>query len=150
MVKPKQTEAVRSFLYRYPLLFFLSLIICYSTDKFQIFYCFTGLAFVDIKGLQLEHVINGNNGEMWIRKPRVKTNNMCNIPLLRIPKMLLEKYSNDKGCELTKQLLPVPTNQKMNAYLKEVADICGISKRLTTHCAGHKNFSFALIISSLR
>lgn len=88
-----------------------------------VFCCFTGLAFVDIKGLQLEHVINGNNGEMWIRKPRVKTNNMCNIPLLRIPKMLLEKYSNDKGCELREQLLPVPTNQKMNAYLKETADI---------------------------
>ncbi len=51
--------------------------------------------------------------------------------------MLLEKYTNNKGCELRGQLLPVPTNQKMNAYLKEVADICGINKRLTTHCARH-------------
>lgn len=102
-----------------------------------VFCCFTGLAFVDVKGLQSEHIINGNNGEMWIRKPRVKTNNMCNIPLLKIPKMLLEKYAKDKGCELRGQLLPVPTNQKMNAYLKEVADLCGISKILTTHCARH-------------
>lgn len=101
------------------------------------FCCFTGLAFADIKGLQAEHVIHGNDGEMWIRKPRIKTNNMCNIPRLKIPRMLLEKYSNDKGCELRGQLLPVPTNQKMNAYLKEVADICGINKRLTTHCSRH-------------
>lgn len=108
------------------------------------FCCFTGLAFVDIKGLQAEHVINGNDGEMWIRKPRVKTNNMCNIPLLKIPRMLLEKYSNDKGCGLRGQLLPVPTNQKMNAYLKEVADICGINKRLTTHLARH---SFATSVT---
>lgn len=102
-----------------------------------VFCSFTGLAFVDVKGLRSEHIINGNKGEMWIRKPRVKTNNMCNIPLLKIPKMLLEKYTDDKSCELRGQLLPVPTNQKMNAYLKEVADLCGISKRLTTHCARH-------------
>ncbi len=74
---------------------------------------------------------------MWIRKPRIKTNNMCNIPLLRVPRELLQKYSTDKGCELRGQVLPVPTNQKMNAYLKEVADICGINKRLTTHVARH-------------
>ena len=33
--------------------------------------------------------------------------------------------------------MPVLTNQKMNAYLKEVADLCGITKNLTTHCARH-------------
>ncbi|OAV66177.1 site-specific tyrosine recombinase XerC [Bacteroidales bacterium Barb6XT] len=74
---------------------------------------------------------------MWIRKPRQKTNNMCNIPLLQIPQTLLEKYDDDNECELKEQLLPVPTNQKMNNYLKELADICGINKRLTTHVARH-------------
>lgn len=88
-----------------------------------VFCSFTGLAFVDVKGLRNEHVIYGNNGEMWIRKPRVKTNNMCNIPLLKIPKMLLEKYAKDRICELKEQLLPVPTNQKMNAYLKETVAV---------------------------
>lgn len=88
-----------------------------------VFCAFTGLAFVDVKNLQAEHIINGNKGEMWIRKPRQKTNNMCNIPLLRIPRELLDKYSSDKGCELRGQILPVPTNQKMNAYLKETAVI---------------------------
>lgn len=90
-----------------------------------------------MKGLRREHIIKDANGRMWIRKPREKTNNMCNIPLLQIPQTLLEKYKDDKECQLRGQLLPVPTNQKMNAYLKEIADLCGINKRLTTHCARH-------------
>lgn len=102
-----------------------------------VFCAFTGLAFVDVKSLQAEHIIHGNKGEMWIRKPRIKTNNMCNIPLLRVPRELLQKYNTDKGCELREQILPVPTNQKMNAYLKEIAIICDINKRLSTHCSRH-------------
>lgn len=102
-----------------------------------VFCCFTGLAFVDVKNLKQEHIIKNSADEMWIRKSREKTNNMCNIPLLNIPKSLLEKYKNDKDCQTKGQLLPVPTNQKMNAYLKEVADICGIDKRLSTHVARH-------------
>lgn len=88
-----------------------------------VFCAFTGLAFVDVKSLKAEHIIHGNKGEMWIRKPRIKTNNMCNIPLLRVPRELFQKYNTDKGCELREQILPVPTNQKMNAYLKETAAI---------------------------
>lgn len=102
-----------------------------------VFCAFTGLAFVDVKSLKAEHIIHGNKGEMWIRKPRIKTNNMCNIPLLRVPRELLQKYNTDKGCELREQILPVPTNQKMNAYLKEIAIICDINKRLSTHSARH-------------
>lgn len=74
---------------------------------------------------------------MWFRKSREKTNNMCNIPLPNIPKSLLEKYNNDKDCQVKGQLLPVPTNQKMKAYLKEIADIRGIEKRLSTLVAHH-------------
>ncbi|MDR0796454.1 MAG: site-specific integrase [Tannerella sp.] len=102
-----------------------------------VFCAFTGLAFVDVKSLRKEHTIRGNDGNLWIRKSREKTNNMCNIPLLQIPKSILEKYENIKEWQMKEQLLPVPTNQKMNCYLKEVADICGIDKRLTTHCARH-------------
>ena len=102
-----------------------------------VFCAFTGLAFIDVKGLQKEHLVKDNSGNWWIRKPRQKTNNMCNIPLLKIPQMILEKYEDDKECLLRGQLLPVPTNQKMNAYLKEISDICLINKRLTTHCSRH-------------
>ena len=102
-----------------------------------VFCAFSGLAFVDVKGLRQEHIIKDAAGRMWIRKPRQKTNNMCNIPLLQIPQTLLDKYKDDKECLLRGQLLPVPTNQKMNAYLKELADLCGINKHLTSHVARH-------------
>lgn len=102
-----------------------------------VFCAFSGLAFVDVKGLRQEHIVKDSSERMWIRKPREKTNNMCNIPLLQVPQMLLEKYKDDKECQLRGQLLPVPTNQKMNAYLKEIADLCGINKRLTSHVARH-------------
>lgn len=67
---------------------------------------------------------------------------MCNIPLLDIPKQLLEKYKNHPECQKKGCLLPVPSNQKMNAYLKELADLCGIQKTLSTHVARH---SFACL-----
>jgi len=109
-----------------------------------VFCAFSGLAFVDVKGLRKEHVIKDDNGKMWIRKPRQKTNNMCNIPLLQIPQDILARYEDDKECQLRGQLLPVPTNQKMNAYLKELAEICGINKRLTHHVSRHSYATLCL------
>ncbi|MEF2942284.1 MAG: site-specific integrase, partial [Phocaeicola dorei] len=74
-------------------------------------------------------------GRQWLRKARNKTNNMCNIPLLRPALRILEKYAEYRAA--TGRLLPVPSNQKMNAYLKELATLCGVAKNLTTHCARH-------------
>lgn len=102
-----------------------------------IFCCFTGLAFSDVEGLKQEHLVEDNNKQLWIRKKRKKTNNMCNIPLLDIPSQILEKYKDHPLCIKKQTLLPVCSNQKMNAYLKEIADICGIKKELTTHTARH-------------
>jgi site-specific recombinase len=106
------------------------------------FCCFTGLAFTDVQHLTSEHILCDNKGEYWIRKPREKTNNMCNVPLLEIPLKLIEKYKHHPICEKKNVVFPVPTNQKMNSYLKEIADLCGIKKNLTTHIARH---SFACI-----
>lgn len=106
--------------------------------------CLTGLAFSDIKGLKQEHLVTDNNGALWIRKKRQKTNNMCNIPLLDIPRRILERYKNHPECIRKGVLLPVPSNQKTNAYLKELADICGITKRLSTHTA---RYSFATSVA---
>ena len=78
-----------------------------------------------------------NNGHYWIRKTRQKTNNMCNIPLLDIPLAILKKYENNPTCIKRGVLLPVPCNQNMNSYLKEIADVCGIQKHLSTHVARH-------------
>ena len=102
-----------------------------------IFQCFTGLAFSDIQQLSTEHLVKGNNGEMWIRKARQKTRNMCNIPLLPVTIALIDKYKEHPVCITTGKLFPVPSNQKMNAYLVEIADICGINKRISSHSSRH-------------
>ncbi|MFN8208930.1 MAG: site-specific integrase [Bacteroidales bacterium] len=102
-----------------------------------LFCCFTGLAFSDVKALRKENLIKGIDGRMWIQKRRTKTNIMSNIPLLEPPTRLLEKYKDHARVKYCDALLPVPSNQKMNAYLKEIADLCGINKKLTTHSARH-------------
>ena len=109
-----------------------------------IFAAFTGLAFIDVQQLSPEHIVKDNNENLWIRKPRQKTKNMCNIPLLDIPLEILRKYADYPACKKKGVLLPVPCNQKMNSYLKEIADLCGIKKNLTTHTARH---SFASVIA---
>lgn len=108
-----------------------------QTRDLFIFCCFTGLAFSDIKELAPEHLATDMQGHRWIRKPRRKTGNMCNIPLLKIPEEILKRYRTDPECLAHNVLLPVTSNQKMNVYLKELADICGIRKNLSTHCARH-------------
>lgn len=101
------------------------------------FCCFTGLAFSDVKQLKSEHLVTDINGMVWIRKTRQKTKNMCNIPLLDEANKILDRYKDHPYCQTQGVLLPVCSNQKMNMYLKELADICGIRKNLSTHCARH-------------
>ena len=109
-----------------------------------IFCAFTGLSFIDVKQLTSEHIVKDREGNYWIRKARQKTKNMCNIPLLDVPLAIIEKYKGYPLCEKRNVLLPVPCNQKMNSYLKEIADLCGIKKNLSTHSARH---SFATTIA---
>jgi integrase len=99
------------------------------------FCCFTGMAFVDTKQLRKEDLSADSTGKIVIRKQRQKSGVFYNIPLLPVARQILDKY---KDIPLPNgQVLPVPTNQKMNEYLKEIADVCGINKNLTTHCARH-------------
>lgn len=98
---------------------------------------FTGLAFTDVSQLTEEHIITDNTGNKWIRKPRQKTKQMSNSPLLDIPLEIIEKYRGDKKAAKKGVLLPIPCNQVMNRYLKEIADICKIHKHLTMHTARH-------------
>lgn len=100
-----------------------------------VFCCYTGLAFTDTKQLTADHISIDIHGNKWIRNPRQKTKNMCNIPLLDIPLAILDKYNNHPQCASKGVLLPVPSNQKMNSYLKEIGDQCGIRKTITTHTA---------------
>ena len=101
------------------------------------FCCLTGLAFMDVQQLKPEHLVADIHGKIWIRKARQKTKNMCNIPLLDEAQKIIDRYRDYPYCQTHGVLLPVCSNQKMNSYLKELADICGIRKNLSTHCARH-------------
>lgn len=101
------------------------------------FCCLTGLAFMDVQQLKPEHLVADIHGKIWIRKARQKTKNMCNIPLLDEAQKIINRYRDHPYCQTHGVLLPVCSNQKMNSYLKELADICGIRKNLSTHCARH-------------
>lgn len=107
-----------------------------------LFSCFTGLAYVDVVNLTEENIVE-LNGHEWIMTKRQKTNIASNILLLDYPKLIIEKYApyRAKGG----RLLPILSNQKMNSYLKEIAEICGIKKRLSFHLARH---SFATMTLS--
>ena len=102
-----------------------------------VFCCFTGLAYADVKKLSQNDIVLGITGERWIKTKRSKTDTRSNIPILSIPEAILEKYAENPDFSDNELLLPVLSNQKMNAYLKEIADLCEINKNLTFHLARH-------------
>src|SRR5262249_7963076 len=102
-----------------------------------IFCCYTGLAFADVQKLNKSEISVGVDGELWIFSDRFKTDVKSRIPLLDIPLEILNRYKDDPECINSNKALPVLSNQKYNSYLKEIADICGITKKLTTHTARH-------------
>jgi site-specific recombinase XerD len=102
-----------------------------------IFSCYTGLAYADIQKLKRSEIIIGIDGDKWISTTRQKTDSASKIPLLPIALQILEKYKNHPKCVNQDLLLPILSNQNMNGYLKEIADIVGIEKRFTFHCARH-------------
>jgi len=108
----------------------------YVRDVF-VFCCYTGLAYVDVMGLTADHLIIGIDGETWIKTKRQKTGTSVNTPLLPRAIEILAKYKNDERATAFNKLFPVISNQKMNSYLKEIADLCGIKKNLTFHLARH-------------
>lgn len=102
-----------------------------------LFSCFTGLAYADVKKLSRKNIAIGVDGERWIYINRTKTDTRSNIPILPIASYLLEKYEDHPQVVNQDKLLPLLSNQKMNSYLKEIADACGINKELTFHIARH-------------
>lgn len=99
-----------------------------------VFSCWTGLAYIDVYTLKDENIQKYLDGNYWIISKRHKTGIPINVRLLDIPLKILKKY---KGKQPDHRALPMPSNQKMNSYLKELADICGIRKNLTYHLARH-------------
>lgn len=102
-----------------------------------IFCCYTGLAFSDVYKLNSSHISRGVDGNLWLFIERTKTEQGCRIPLLAKALEILKKYKKHPECQIKNRLLPVCTNQKMNEYLKVMADTCGINKKITCHVARH-------------
>jgi site-specific recombinase XerD len=102
-----------------------------------LFSCFTGLAYIDVKNLTKSHISYGIDGEKWIFTHRQKTESASKIPILPVTQLIIDKYESHPQCNNEDKLLPILSNQKMNAYLKEIAAICEIEKELTFHIARH-------------
>lgn len=102
-----------------------------------VFCCFTGLAFSDVKSLKRQHITTDSNGITWIHKKLTKTDQMSTIFVIEAAKKLMAKYKNEPELIEKDAVLPVLSNQKMNAYLKEIGTICKIDKPISTHTARH-------------
>ncbi len=102
-----------------------------------IFCCYTGLAYADVHKLKPTDISRGIDGEFWLFAERRKTGVSSNVPLLPPALEILEKHKDYAIATNGEKVLPVITNQKLNAYLKEIADVCGINKKLTFHTARH-------------
>nr|WP_321408386.1 site-specific integrase [uncultured Carboxylicivirga sp.] len=108
----------------------------YVRDLF-IFSCYTGLSYSDVCALTIDNIQFGIDGNKWIITYRIKTNQQVKVPILPQAEEIINKYQDNPRVEMSGKLLPIFTNQKMNSYLKEIADLCDIPKHLTFHVARH-------------
>ncbi|MCD9017501.1 site-specific integrase [Parachryseolinea silvisoli] len=108
----------------------------WARDLF-VFSCYTGLAYCDLMNLKPEHISLGMDRGQWIMTARKKTNQPLRIPLLPKAQVIIQKYQGDPRAAFTGTVFAALSNQKLNSYLKEIADLCGIKKNLTFHLARH-------------
>lgn len=102
-----------------------------------VFSCYTGVAHVDLLQLSKRNLVTGEDGSTWLVTKREKTGSPVRVPLLKKPKAIIDRYKELKVCRKSDTLFPVISNQKVNVYLKEVAEACEIEKNLTFHMARH-------------
>ena len=102
-----------------------------------LFSCYTGLSYIDITKLTMDNIGMDFDGNQWIETERQKTKTALKIPLLNQARDILKRYQDHPKTVHSKTLLPRYSNQKLNSYLKEIADFCGIKKHLTFHIARH-------------
>ncbi|WP_116769554.1 site-specific integrase [Maribacter litoralis] len=102
-----------------------------------VFSCYTSLSYIDVINLTGENLCIGIDGELWIYYRREKTTKPIRVPLLPKALEIVEKYKSNKKSISQGTIFPKMSNQKLNSYLKEIADVCGIRKNLTFHIARH-------------
>ena len=106
-----------------------------------VFCCYTGLGFKEMANLKKEDVYVEFDGKEWIHVRRQKTNRTYKIPILSKAREIMDKYESDSE----EMVLPLISNTHFNAYLKEIASLCGIKKRLTHHIA-RKTFATTVLL----
>ncbi len=102
-----------------------------------IFCCYTGLSYIDVQRLTWDDIQTGLDDKLWIMVERKKTGIESHIPLLPEPIRILNLYKSNPEINVKGKILPVLSNQKVNSYLKEIGDLCGIKKNITFHMARH-------------
>ncbi|HZY82724.1 MAG TPA: site-specific integrase [Cyclobacteriaceae bacterium] len=102
-----------------------------------VFSCYTGLSYSDVMRLTPHNISIGIDGEHWIMTTRKKTNQPVRVPLLPKALEIIRRYKDAPKAANEGTLFPNLSNQKLNSYLKEIADFCGIGKKLTFHVARH-------------
>ncbi|WP_163324860.1 site-specific integrase [Draconibacterium mangrovi] len=102
-----------------------------------LFVCYTGLSYSDLKLLSKDNLSIGIDGKHWIEYKRKKTGIQVKLRLLPIAKQIIDKYNNDEQCLTGNKLLPVKSNQKLNLYLSEIAELCEIDKKISMHIGRH-------------
>lgn len=112
-----------------------------------IFCCYTGFAYSDIYKFEYDAITKGIDGEFWLATERQKTGVKESVPLLPVALEIIKKYRDHNYCINKNRLLPVNSNQRYNGYLKEIADICGIKKKITSHIARH-TFATTITLSN--
>ena len=106
----------------------------YHVRDLFLFSCYTGIPYGDMCRLTKEDLEVAEDGELWIKTSRKKTQIAYEVPLLDVPLYILEKY---RDIAPEGQLLPMYTNSELNSQLKKIAELCGIERRLVFHAGRH-------------
>lgn len=112
-----------------------------------IFCCYSGMAYSEVESLTPENITQGMDGDLWLNIMRKKTKKHYQVPILPKAMEIIIKYKEHPICVKKGRLLPVPSNVKYNAYLKEIADVAGIQQVLTTHLA-RKTFASTIMLAN--
>ena len=121
-----------------------------STERIKdifLFACFTGLSYIDVKELRIDHLVKGIDGNNWLYTKRTKTDEPLKIPLLPQAKEIIEKYAAEHDIIDSGRLIPIYSNHMINRTLKDIAKVCGIRKNITFHVARH-TFATAITLSN--
>ena len=115
--------------------------------KIFLFSCYSGLSFKEMENLKPSNIITSDGETYWIKMVRQKTKREYKCVLLPKAHQLIQELQEYQSAIPKGKLIPIISNQKYNAYLKEIAEICGIPKKLTSH-VGRKTFSIGLALRS--